>query len=252
MIQIVIFLLLPCFFSGCQPEHPIEPSVPASSAVVWKWEREYKSLASNNYIYRNLLIQGTNSVNEEFRVVALTLDSGKVVWKTENLSQGQYFNPFDVEDTYLSGNKLILSHGSKAYVIDVETGQILWQDILSKGYSNICVIDNHVYKTTQTSQYSELYRYNLYTGQRELLFTLTKAEYGDGRYEPDILMPVKWVDPNGNELLIMHSRGWNGNRYRMDIMAWNLTADSMEWYRKSLADWASSSRPVIEDNRVYF
>src|SRR5690606_28191660 len=101
---------------------------------------------------------------------------------------------------------------------------------------------------------SELYRYNLLTGQRDLLFTLTTTEHGNGIYTPTLCMPVQWVDSHGNSILIMGSRGYSFtySNYRMDIMAWNLTADSMEWYRKGLDDLASSSRPIIEDNRVYF
>ena len=229
-----------------------QPKKIESLAIIWKKERAYKGLASNNYIYKNMLIQGTNSDKDDFKVIALTLDSGNVVW--ENTNFPPFFSPFFVEYSFQSEDKLVFSGSEFIAAINAENGQTLWVDNLPQGYFNVCVISDYVYKTTQTEERSELYRYNIHTGQKEFLFALTKAEHGDGQYKPVLRMPEKWIDSNGNTLLIMSSRGYSGatSRYRMDIMAWNLTADSMEWYRKGLSDWASSSRPAIEDNRVYF
>ncbi len=251
MIVVILAAFLPMVISGCKPEKIPEPSSSAPSAIIWKYERECKGLASNNYIYRNLIIQGTSSsYSANYKVVALSLDSGKMIWQSGNFPS--YFDAFDPEYACFSEGKLIITDRSYTRAINAENGQMLWEDDLVKGGFGVCAIDDYVYKTAQTSQYNELYRYHIHTGERSLLFTLTRAEHGDGRFQPDLRLPVKWVDPNGNELLIVHSRGWDGNNsYRMDVMAWNLTADSMAWYRKGLDDLASSSRPAIEDNRVY-
>jgi outer membrane protein assembly factor BamB len=67
-------------------------------------------------------------------------------------------------------------------------------------------------------------------------------------------MPVKWVSAAGDELLVMQNRsfGWGSTmESKMDILAWNLTADSMEWYR-NLDGFSSTARPAIEGDKVYF
>ena len=221
------------------------------SPIVWKWERDYKSLAGNNYIYNNWLIQGINSNNNEFKVVALTLDSGKLVWETENLSKQVYFNPFGREDSHLFNNILILSKYDLTVAISLSNGKILWQDLLESGIRT-CIIDDYVYKTTSTEQKSELYRYNIQTGQREFLFAITKLEHGGDIYKPVALVPVKWTDSAGNEHLILHSRGISPSGvWRMDLMSWNLSQKKMDYYHKGVADRASSSRAAIEGNRVY-
>ena len=250
MIAVMFTAFLPFVFGGCKPEKKPELSKPDPSAIIWKYERQNKGLASNNYIYKDLLIQGTSSNEASYKVVALSLDSGKMIWQSSNFPS--YFDAYNPEYVCLIDNKLVLTNRSYIRAINVENGQTLWEDDLEKGDFGVCAINDYVYKTAQTSQYSELYRYNIQTGERKLVFTLTKADHGDGKFQPILRLPTKWVDVKGNELLIIHTRGWSGNSYRMDIMAWNLTADSMEWYRKGLDDWASSSRPVIEDNRVYF
>jgi len=251
ILNSVSCLIMAIWFNSCKPESPPEPIFSPPGAIVWKYEREYKSLASTNYIYQNLYIQGINSVNDEFKVVAVTLDSGKFVWQTENLANDVFFNPFGVEYSAMLEDKLVFSDRGKTCVIDANSGNVLWQDILPNGDFGACIIEDHVFVVTETQEISELYRYNLSTGQRKIIFSISKDAEGNGKFEPALCMPVKWVAPNGNELLILHSRGWDGTDYRMDVMAWNLTADSMEWYRKGLSDRASSSRPVIEDNRVY-
>src|SRR5690606_19861946 len=111
------------------------------------------------------------------------------------------FDPYSTEYTFLNGNKLVLSGSSYTRAVNVETGKTLWEDNLDRGYFNVCIIDDYVYKTTQTQEKSELHRYHIQTGQREFLFALTKTEHGDGSFEPDICMPVKWTDSFGNDLL---------------------------------------------------
>lgn len=253
MIISVINLIITFSFASCKPETKPNLNIGSdSNAIIWKFERDYSSLASNNYIYEDLYIQGLNSDKEEFKIIALSLDSGKLIWQTPNLSKDSYFNPFGVDYSALFENKLVFSHRSKTVLIEAESGKILWQDILANGDFGACIISSFVYKTTQTQTLSELYRYDLNTGQKEFLFQISKDSEGDGKFEPALCMPVKWIDSNNHELLILHSRGWNGNDYRMDIMAWDLTDNKMAWYRKGLSDRASSSRPVIEDNRIYF
>ena len=68
-------------------------------------------------------------------------------------------------------------------------------------------------------------------------------------------MPVKWVHPNGDEILVLQNRtyGWYTDmEHKMDILAWNLTADSMLWYRDRLDGFSSMSRPAIDGDKVYF
>ena len=257
MSKLMLFsLFLSIFLSStsCKKEEVSKPITALSpSPIIWKWKRDYSSLAGNNYIYNNWLIQGINSNNNEFKVVALTLDSGKLVWETGNLSIGRpYFNPFSAENTFLKDNTLVLTNWGYTLAINVETGQILWEDDLQNGYHGICIIDEYAFKTTSTQQKSELHRYNIQTGQREFLFAITKLDHGGDIYEPEICMPVKRTDAEGDEHLILHSRGISPHGvWRMDLMSWNLSQKKMDYYHKGVADRASRSRAAIEGNRVY-
>jgi outer membrane protein assembly factor BamB len=249
MVMLINVLCL-LFSFGCKKDSVVSPTpVTVKNAIVWKYERKYKGLASNNYVYNNLLIQGTAG-DGNFELLALTLDSGKLIWSIEGFPR--YFDPFNSEYTYCQGNVLMLTHGNYIRTVDLQNGKSLWEDNLQYGDQNTCIIDNYAYKTTSTQQKSELYRYNIQTGQREFLFAVTKLDHGGDIYEPILRMPVKWTDSAGNEHLILHSRGISPHGvWRMDLMSWNLSQKKMDYYHKGVADRASSSRAAIEGNRVY-
>jgi outer membrane protein assembly factor BamB len=142
--------------------------------------------------------------------------------------------------------------------IDLNNGKTLWTATLENpSVSGVRIIDNWAYKSDQypNGRYSTMYRYNIQDGTREEVFRITRKEHGNNIYEPDLKLPVKWITPNGDELLVMHNRSYGrgvNERGRMDILAYNLTADSMEWYRKGLDENSSSSGAAISGDNVYF
>ncbi|NNJ56694.1 MAG: PQQ-binding-like beta-propeller repeat protein, partial [Bacteroidia bacterium] len=175
------------------------------------------------------------------------------IWQTSFLPIGS-FNPYEFGGiSYL--DKVVFSDGRSFYVIDAETGQILWfhRNENARGYA--CVIDDYLYKVIEdTRDWSSLFRYDLNTGFEEKLFTINRSEYGNN-YSPGLLMPIQWVHPNGNKILVLQNRtyGWyTDGTSKMDILAWNLTADSMLWYRESLDGFSSTARPAIDGDKVYF
>lgn len=250
---LLIFMSLFIQVVGCRKIEPINEPVSKSnkSAVVWKLEREYKGLASNNYIINGIYIQGISS-NGRCQVVAVDLNSNKEIWRVKDFPGG--FDAFNVDESLVKNNIFILSDKQSIIAIDIEIGKIIWQDYLSQASGSIACIDDVVYKVSTSSTNSILFGYNIFSGEKAEIFGISKFSEGEGIFEPDLSMAVKWKDINGNELLILSSRGWNGQNglYRMDIMAWNITADSMEWYRKGLDERGSLTTPIIDDNRVYF
>lgn len=249
--SILLMVFLTTLLSCKKPDIPIVKNGNIDP-VVWKAERKYKGLASNNFIYKDYLIQGIGGSSGGYQVFALSLDSGKQVWNLEGFPGG--FDAFNVHESLLHDNIFFISGGDFLRGINLDEGKILWEATLDHGIGNIAVIDNSLFKSSADYLSSKLFKYNITTGSRVQVFEITKAKDGDNKYEPALSVPVKWIDDNGNTLLILSSRGYApiGGSYRMDIMAWNVTADSMEWYRKGLEERGSITRPIIDDNRVYF
>ena len=245
--------LFQLFLTSCFREEPI-PTVysPDNNVVVWKQEFPQIDLSANNFIYDNLVIQGFRLLDNRFKVVALSLDSGKLIWEQDDFPTG--FNPFNLDYSAQEEHVIVFARRKYTVAIDARNGQKLWEDVLPPGDISVCIIDGYVYRTTYFSGLAELYRYNLYDGSRELLFTLSQFDHGDGLFVPTIKMPVSWKNANNEDCLILHNRGYwkTGDSERMDIMCFNLSTRKMDWYRKGLDDRASNARPVIDQNRVYF
>lgn len=239
------------FFLSCfRSEPPVNNN--ADLEIIWKTKRDRVGLASSNYIYNDLLIQGIESTEAGFKLVAYSLDNGSIVWESQNFDG---LVPFGPEHSLQYENLIVLSRWSNISVYELDSGKLVWKDELYKGNSNITLIDGWVYKSDQVnSQSSTMFRYNVRTGVKEELFTIDKAEYGSN-HVPNLKMPVKWNDSLGNEILVMNNRTYGRattSLPKMDVMAWNLTADTMYWYHEGVDAESSSSKPAIDGNRVYF
>jgi outer membrane protein assembly factor BamB len=224
------------------PPQPVVEGDP----IVWKTSLGPKDLSSPTLYYKGLLI-----VTQQNIARAYDAETGEEKWRTSINAE-----PIDFEGAFLVGDKVIFSEGRRVYVLRSATGEIIWQDELVQGQRDVCHIDGYIYKAsedTYKNKFSSLFRYDINSGAKEEVFTLTRGEF-DQNHSPSLLMPVKWVSAAGDELLVMQNRsfGWGSTmESKMDILAWNLTADSMEWYR-NLDGFSSTARPAIEGDKVYF
>lgn len=252
----LIILVTAISLLGCKnTEIPPEPSN-TKSPIVWKNAFEKEDLSSVPLYYNGLIITGHPSINEVYKVYAFEAETGDTVWQTSMNMLG-VFDPRAEDELFLYKDKVVFSEAYDFGVIDANTGKIEWYKTVDDMDGGSCVIDDFLYKSQydwNRKEISTLYRYNIYSGAEEKLFTIHKSEYGSN-HSPNLMMPVKWIHPNGDEILVMQNRtfGWGTTgEDKMDVLAWNLTADSMLWYRDGLDERGSTSRPAIDGNKVYF
>ncbi|PCJ65914.1 MAG: hypothetical protein COA58_07485 [Bacteroidetes bacterium] len=247
-----IAIVLTINLVGCKPDD-CPPDVVDTSPIVWKKAFEKTDLTSTPIFYNNLIIAGHPSLSD-YTVYAYDGMSGDSVWSVDLIPGGK-FEPRSGEETVLYQDKIVFSDGFSFFVLSAGSGEVLWWEKKENFNSNVCVIDGYIYKTDYVSKNtSSLYRYDLNTGTEEKLFTIDRSEYGSN-YSPRLLMPIKWTHPSGDEILVLQNRsyGWfTDMESKMDILAWNLTADSMLWYRESLDGFSSTTRPAISGDKVYF
>ena len=252
--SIWLFLIYSLFFIGCK-EKPIPSPAPVQqelNAIVWQYKlNDVGTSCTNNFIYKNMIIQGYEGLDDKLQFMALTLDSGKLVWKSEIFP---FHVPFNPEESHVVNNLLIFSKGGRNNVIDMENGTTLWKNHIPYASSRISIIDNKIYKGAGLSNQT-LYQLDLYTGEIKTIFTLKTADM-DG-FGPNYTAPAKWIHPNGDVILLMGNRSYNPSCQptcdRYDYLAYNLTADSMFWYIKGeLNKRGSKATPLILDNKVVF
>ena len=266
MLKIAILLALAANLVGCKPnEWPPVPEPPvAQSPVIWKKGLERSGLTSTPHYFRGNIIFGHPAKEtNQYLVYCLNAETGDSIWKTRIVTSNE-FSPFDINDSHLFGNKIIFSRSKRFFVIDADNGSVLWKYEDPINYNGISIIDDYIYLADQVlRETSTMYRFDLNTGVKEELFTIRhgKDEPG-GDFTPSLLMPVKWLHPNGDEILVLQNRSYAYDRLgpdgmygysKMDLMAYNLTADSILWYRYEVDNFSSNvASPVIDGNKVYF
>lgn len=252
MFKIAAPLLL-FTFAECKKEQPQTTLIiKDSNPIVWMYDTETgEGLSMNNYTYKNTIIQGNNIGSNTMKIWALSLTKGDLVWETEILPISVPISP---EDTYIKDNYLALEKNGKVFVIDIENGDILWnyEDANSTNAAGISIIGNHIYLSIS---YSRLIQFDIRTGSHKTIISLTKDDLDN--FDPRLSPPSYWKHPSGDDILLMGNRSSNGqattNFDRYDMLAYNLSADSMLWYKKGIPGIRGSiSAPLVHANRAVF
>lgn len=252
--RMYIFWVLTINFIVSCKDKPITPAdVPKEiNPIVWQYPLENGSgICSKNFIYKNTIIQGFENENDHVQYIAVTLDSGKLVWKSEVFP---FFASNNPQESYIVNNLLIFSQGGRNNVLNLDNGTTIWKNHIPYSNAQISIIDNKIYKGAGISDQT-LYQIDLFTGDIKPIFTLKTADM-DG-FGPNYTAPDKWVHPNGDIILLMGNRSYNPSCQpyceQYDYLAYNLTADSMLWYIKGEPrNRGSITTPLVENNKVIF
>lgn len=232
------------------------PTSKKESPIVWRKSLKRTELTSTIFWYDgSIVFAHPDSTENVLAVYRLDPETGDEIWVTR-LPSG--FTPNFPEQSALVDGKLVLAEGATLYVLDVNTGSVLWNNELLDDLSGYFTVhDGYIYTSTydwDNKNWSSLCRFELETGKYEFLFKVIRGET-NSFYSPDLMMPVLWYHPSGDEILVLQNRsyGWYVNmKPKMDILAFNMTADTMLWYRERLDGFSSMSGPAISGDNVYF
>jgi outer membrane protein assembly factor BamB len=263
MNKLLIGILLATHFMGCKPtELPPKPTVSAFP-IVWKEKLNRTGLTSTPHQYKGNIVFGhpADEVNN-YLVYCLDLETGDSIWETR-IETPFEFDPFDKGNSVLHNDVLVLADSKRMFALSVENGRILWNYTDPHNFGGICVIDDNLHLADAVlRETSTMHRFNIRTGTKEALFTISHGTDQPGRdFTPFLMMPVKWIHPSGDEILVLQNRSYGYDKIgpdgkfgysKMDLMAYNLTADSILWYRYEVDNFSSGARPAIDGDKVYF
>lgn len=253
MINILLASILP-FFAQCKKEPSVPPLNVESSPVVWMFHTETNAgLAMNNFLYKNMIIQGiepSSDNNNSTKIWALTLDSGKVHWHTEIPVR----IPIVYEKAISKDKYLFVAGGNNLYTINMDNGEIVWSytDPIAQSSIGVSIIGNYVCFSISGNR---IIQFDIQTGTPKTILTLNKDDLDN--FTPGLSTPSYWKHPSGDDILIMGNRGYNrtatSNFDRYDMLAYNLSADTMLWYKKGIPGIRGSiSAPLVHENRAVF
>ena len=258
--MILLFSIL-CFTSSCKKEpmkqEPIVENSNHQSEVVWSFDMKVSGgLATLNYIYKDVIIQGHGVGSQQMKIWAFSLDSGNVIWESEVLPCRA---PHNLEEVYFYNGKMLVLSSDKIIIINLDNGSSLkFVKLPSDITAGFRFRDDKMYISMNDDQddYSRIVTFDINTGSIEEVMRIER-KYLDN-YRPVLTPPGFWKHPSGDEIILMGNRSSGGSlnqaKYdRYDYMAYNVTADSMLWFKKGvLGKRGSISSPLVMGDRVVF
>lgn len=260
---IFLFSFFVFHLMGCKPDEVPPTPHTEETPVIWSYRLQTSGLSSTPHYYKGSLIFGhPSSRTNEYIVYCLDGESGDSLWQTK-FSTSSKFNPFNTENSLLYGNIIVFCSRIRIFALDADNGQVLWKYEDPINFKGMCLIDGYIYIADEVNRRSStMYKFDINTGAKQALFTIKhgKDEPG-GDFTPYLLMPVKWIHPSGDEILVLQNRSYGHDKIghdgnygysKMDLMAYNVTADSILWYRYEVDNFSSGTRPAIDGDKVYF
>jgi len=262
---IIIFIL---FFNGsCKKEEPITPEIPpvvvTKTNLSVKWYRyfysdttgsyfknpyffgNYVAFCSNMTVYGNgqLGIGVFNKLTGE-KHIAWNSEPGNIVLANESIS-----------DWLIGGNNnnyAVFKVSHRICCFDLNTNIQKWSLLNNDFLPRINNFGNNVFCCDAFQTHANLYRINIETGNSVKILTINKTN----GYEPSFESYSGWISPIGDTILIFQNRQWNfsASLGKIDIYAYNLSADSVLWKLENLTNDGNSSirKPIIVGNKLLF
>ena len=265
---LIIFSLL--FLLGCKTNEPIVDSEPSSKnplELIWKTVlTNDTSLCSSIYpiLYDGLIvISGEKFGSPEADVLKVVNSDGDEIWNTE-VSGGicNSFNESDGSGNYVYQGMFLYMCSGVPSSLNMYTGNVIWEltdgtntgnNLSSYGESLFYSVR---YAQTGPSKYdsSKLYIVNVLSGDSRDFYRVGKT---NGQ-NPNLYPPEVNINEYGDTILYFQNRQWNMDSSwlggKVDLYAYNLTKDSLEWLVESIDPYGNSStcRPFYHDDKIYF
>jgi len=237
----------PCAEDACQPEKCVEDTTFVGLDTLWKTDMEGGNIKDmymdDESIYVNVL------TNNSFYIASYNRNTGELKWR--------YSNELGYVGTMnLYGGQIIGQTWNTVFSLNKKTGEEIKRSSISnitaktsEGY----VLKDYYYSTRGSRSRSTCIRSHVDDFENwEEVYEITQAEI-DG-YEPNTVSYNLWDhSETGDEILVFQHRMAFPDG-RIDLMAYNLTADSVFWWHKDLDEGGNSNQKqiTISQGRAYF
>jgi len=253
MISILLFIFYLAI--SCHPDPTVnqDPGDIPEINVLWKVPLVRDSLESstlNPSVFGNHVVGGGERIfaasGEICRVDILT---GKLNWYVD----------CDIHTTPLTSLKInnifvgLCDDGFTAY--NINDGSIVWASDYNGGYQ-IGKFGDKIFNTHTSGTYpstsSSLVMADINIGVWDTIYTLDIVD----NYSTHIMPPGVMINDSNDTILYFQNRQWNFSESdgKIDLYAYNMTADSLLWVNYDLDEVGNSSiqPPLIYDGKVYF
>ena len=260
-----IIMITVLLAASCRKEVPVtQPPIVDKSKPTLLWKRslsEQNQTASSFYpvVYKDLVIFSCEYCEQPYPILKLDGKDGRTLdqWNAWSSVPEQFVN---YEGNILINSELIVAPGVECASINLENMSTNWNIVKS----NAGAVYQHLNRMQIHSNGTNVFwtaRYNLNnagtTSQACILKLHPKIMNMDTVFElttPDGYRP--WFDglgfarlPNGDDVVIAKNRAWNPTlpwqtAGRLDVYAYNITADSLMWVAEGIEQNAAGILPI--------
>ncbi len=260
----LLYLLLFFSLNSCNPKETIqiqnnetaEPITNGILDIIWQVPLFADTSASNSItpiIHGDNVILSSRSYNSNKEFFhCINGKTGDNIWTWDDP------NCTDIAHNGVihNNNKIGLSTNRRVYVLDLDTGQKVWNSEETSGWPRVGQVDHSILWLTKSKSFKwdscSLVSSNLDFQNWKNVFTLVKKN----DYVPSIEPPASWINSNGETILIFQNRSHNftvGDG-KIDLYAYNLTQEKIEWVHEDITESGNSSvyQPIVHNDMVYF
>lgn len=263
MKQLIYYPFILILFCCKKPVKTESNSIEDDDKVVVQWRRHL--LASQQESYSMSPVLGENwvifsnkngsDINETGRLLFLDKATGDSLdsW-SEYVGRPGYTS---WEEQQVTGDRLFISDVQFLNCIHIPTASSIWSSDLSfaEGDGLSYINNGYIYRSYESNGYlpnltGTIIRSPLDREDWQQVYSYT----ADDDYSVSLSCITSVFLANGDELLLFKNRQWNFDlsQGRMDVFAYNLTADSLLWRNKGLEMWDGGVMPMkVEDSLVF-
>jgi outer membrane protein assembly factor BamB len=240
----------------------VEPSI-SKNVVKIIWENKLtpevnKVISINPILINDLVITSFDLISDDLseKLVSFNNVSGELMWEWSDYIRPSPQFIRGTETIKIVDNTLIACSSQDNYAINSLNGLSIWATNIEEGRPRISTFGNNVFHTFRYGNSpfidsTEIVMANYLTGQWQSLFKLKDIDYN-----PMLFPPAGYLNNEGDILLIFQTQGitFSPALYRTDLRCYNLTQDSIVWYKPNFTPSGSSNvrAPIVEGNLVYF
>ena len=237
----------PCANNACEPENCVEDTTFVGLDTLWKTDMEGGNIKDmyidDESIYVNVL------TNNSFYIASYSRSTGDLNWRYSN--ELGYVGTINLYEGLIIGQTW-----NNVFSLNKKTGE----EIKKVSISNITaktsegyVLKDYYYTTRGPRNRGTCIRSHVNDLENwEEVYQITQAEI-DG-FEPNTVSYNLWDNPETRDEILVFQHRMAFPDGRIDLMAYNMTADSVLWWHKDIDEGGNSNQRQItlSQGRAYF
>ncbi len=223
--------------------------------VIWQTPLHFDTLLSRSIVPQivdDIVVFSDRFADNNENLKAFDKSDGNFLWITDDFDPNNQ-GIKSKHSNYIYENLMCFNFSKKSYCVNLNNGNLHWESVMDNGNPRTTIISNYLYQS-QNSMGGEatLLRTRINAPEWENVYSMPVV-FG---YSPSLESPSLYLKNGIDSVLMIQNRAvnWSTNELKVDLMAYNLTLQQLEWQILDITEDGNSSvfPPIIYQDKVYF